>query len=298
MSRVPAATSATESVAASTLSVLGIRARVLQTGPSDAEEAVIFLHGGPGSADDWDDLLPRVGAFARAVAFDLPGFGHADKPAHWGYSSSHFANFIAGALSKLGVRRAHLVLSDLAGQAGLTWAAAHPEGFSSAVLLNTGALIDYRWHAIGRLHRTPLVGIFVAWTARFGLRAALRLYEGRVLPKEVVDRWWRGYDWGTRRAVLRFYRSARPAGLGRIAPELRLLDRPALVVWGTRDRFVPAAQAERQRESFPSAELVLLEDSGHYPHLDHPERVAEAIVPFLRRQLNGSEKTGDKRRSR
>jgi len=81
MSRVHAATSATESVAASTLSVLGIRARVLQTGPSDAEEAVIFLHGGPGSADDWDDLLPRVGAFARAVAFDLPGFGHADKPA-------------------------------------------------------------------------------------------------------------------------------------------------------------------------------------------------------------------------
>jgi pimeloyl-ACP methyl ester carboxylesterase len=42
----------------------------------------------------------------------------------------------------------------------------------------------------------------------------------------------------------------------------------------------------------------LAEGSGHYPHLDRPERVAEAIAPFLRRQLYGSEKADDKWSSR
>jgi len=48
---------------------------------------------------------------------------------------------------------------------------------------------------------------------------------------------------------------------------------------------VPVEQAERQRQTFPSAEVVVLDDSGHWPHIDDPEAAAEAVVPFLRRQL-------------
>jgi pimeloyl-ACP methyl ester carboxylesterase len=270
------------------LTVQGLCTRVLEAGSGAGEEAVVLIHGGPGSANDWDDLLPRVGAFARAVAFDLPGFGQADKPAdHWGYTASGWATFIAGALHELGIRRVHLVLHDLGGEAGVVWAVAHPEAFASATLLNTGVLIGYRWHAIAQLHRAPVVGRLAAVPGGPALPAVMRLYEPPV-PREVIARWQREYDRDTRRVMLRFYRMAPPRAVGRIAPHLRRLDRPALVVWGARNRFVPVEQAERQRQSFPSAEVVVLEDSGHYPHLRDPARVAEVVIPFLRRQLDAA----------
>jgi pimeloyl-ACP methyl ester carboxylesterase len=268
------------------LNALGLHTRVLEAGAGGDEEAVVFLHGSPGSANHWDDLLPRVGAFARAVALDLPGFGEADRPADWDYSPSSYATFIAGALSELGIRRAHLVMHDIGG-VGVVWAAAHPEAFAGAVLIDTGVLIGYSWHLVARLHRMPVAGALVARGARLGLRPVMRFFDRapRRLAGDVIERWSREYDWGTRRAMLRFYRSTPASAFERLAPSLRQLDRPALVLWGAHDPFVPVEQAERQRESFPSAEVVVLEDSGHYVHLDDPGGTAQVVVPFLRRQF-------------
>lgn len=268
----------------------GIASGVLESGSNPStEEAVVFVHGGPGSASDWNALLVEVGLVARAVAFDLPGFGAAAKPARWDYSPDAFATFVAAALSELGVRRAHLVMSDLGGQAGLHWAAAHPDSFASAVMINTGALIGYRWHLLARLHRTPLLGTAVAAGARIGFARVMRLNEPN-LPEETIARWAHDFDWGSRRAILRFYRASPPAVSERLVPALARLDRPALVLWGERDRFVPAAQAERQREPFPSAQIELLQGLGHYGHLEAPQRIAKRALPFLRRQLRAAER--------
>jgi pimeloyl-ACP methyl ester carboxylesterase len=267
------------------LQACGLRTRVLEAGPEGSNEAVVFLHGSPGSANDWEALLPLTGAFARSVAFDLPGFGEADKPSDWAYAPESFATFIAGALNALAITRAHLVMSDLGG-VGLFWAAAHPNALASAVMIDTGVFIDYRWHLIARLHRTPLLGRVVALTARPGLSAVMRFYgrgaPNRV-PAQVIDGWRERYDWPTRRAMLRFYRATPAGAFGRLAPALRPLDRPALILWGAHDRFVPVEQAGRQHESFPSARVSVLEDSGHYPHVDDPRGVAGAIVAFLQR---------------
>ena len=84
---------------------------------------------------------------------------------------------------------------------------------------------------------------------------------------------------------MRFYRATPAEAMGVLAPVLRPLDRPALVLWGGHDPFVPVEQAERQRETFPSAEVVVLDESGHWPHIDDPESAAGVVVPFLQRQL-------------
>ena len=274
------------------LSALGLRVPVLEGGPAGAKEAVVFLHGSPGSSHDWNDLLARVAAFARVVAFDFPGYGGADRPTDWDYSPGGYATFIAAALAELGIERAHLVMHDLGG-VGTLWAAAHARSFASAVIIDTGVLVGFRWHGFARLNRAPLLGeVMAAATTRLGFRTVMRRYnpQPRKLPEEFLERWWRDYDMGTRRAGLRFYRAAPPSSIERLAPILRQLDRPALVVWGAHDRFLPVEQAELQKESFPSAEVVIFEDSGHWPFLDNPERAAELIVPFLRRQAATAER--------
>jgi pimeloyl-ACP methyl ester carboxylesterase len=72
--------------------------------------------------------------------------------------------------------------------------------------------------------------------------------------------------------------------MGALRDPLRELNPPTLVVFGVTDPYIPWQQAERQRESFPSARVELLEGLGHWPFLEDPGRVAEAVMPFLRDQ--------------
>jgi flavin-dependent dehydrogenase/pimeloyl-ACP methyl ester carboxylesterase len=273
-------------VAQSRLVVEGLTVPISSAGSSDLAEAVVFVHGNPGSRRDWDDLLSRVAPFFRALALDMPGFGRADKPEGFSYTVEGYGRFLQSALEQLGVDRAHLVLHDFGGLWGLEWAARNRERLASAVLINTGALLDYRWHYLARIWRTPLAGeAFQAMTTRSGLRAALRHGNPRGLPRAFVDRMYDDIDPGTTRAILRLYRATDdPSAVGRMhADAVRPLDRPALVVWGAHDPYLPVALAARQCDAFPSAEIAVLEDSGHWPHADDPEAVGRLVEPFLRR---------------
>jgi menaquinone-9 beta-reductase len=58
----------------------GLHSPFVASGPTEGDEAVVFVHGNPGSSRDWAQLVSSAGTLGRAVAFDLPGFGRADKP--------------------------------------------------------------------------------------------------------------------------------------------------------------------------------------------------------------------------
>jgi pimeloyl-ACP methyl ester carboxylesterase len=266
--------------------VRGVRSPVLQAGPSDAGEAVVFVHGNPGPGSDWTDLLGRVGEFARALAPDMPGYGEADKPADFDYTIEGYARHLGGLLEQLGVRRAHLVAHDFGGPWALAWAVANPDAFASATLIDTGALVDYRWDRYAKIWRTPIAGELFMASAN---RAATRLLLGRENPRlyrDAIDRIYaHTRDWSTKRAVLKLYRATPASAMEGSVEELRALDRPALVLFGTHDVYIPWQQAERQRQAFPSARVELLEGLGHWPFLEDPGWVASLVVPFLREQL-------------
>ena len=225
--------------------------------------------------------------FARAVAIDLPGFGQSDKPRDWEYSPNAYGNFIAGALHDLGIDRVHLVVNDLGG-VGLFWAAAHPDKLASAVLIDGGVSSTYRrWHLVGQVFRAPVLGRAAVAAGRLGYRQIMRLYlpQPRPIPKDIARSMRRDYDRDGRHALLRFYRGGNPPAWDRVSEALRKLDRPALVIWGRHDRFLRVSQAMEQLRSFPSAEVVVLADSGHYAHLDNPAEVNSRVVAFLQTQL-------------
>ena len=275
----------------SSLSACGIRTRVLQGGPDPkATEAVVFVHGNPGSSEDWRTLMQAVAPHGRVVALDMPGFGQADKPADYPYSVEGGTAFLTEALKQLGVLRAHLVLHDFGGPWGLMWAAMNPLGLASLTLINTGILKGYRWHYMARIWRTPLLGeLQQLITNRSGFKWAISVGCPKGLPLEFVNRMYDDMDWGTKRAILKLYRATgdldnRSQALGKM---LAPLNPPTLVVWGAADPYLPARYAEQQKETFAKAQVVLLPQSGHFPFADDPQGVAQAVVPFLRQQLSG-----------
>lgn len=109
------------------IAVADAQPRLLQAGPRESREAVVFVHGNPGSADDWEALIgAAAGAGLRAVALDLPDFGETVAPEGFEHSVPGYAAFLGEALDVLGIERAHLVVHDFGGPIGLTWAAPSP----------------------------------------------------------------------------------------------------------------------------------------------------------------------------
>jgi pimeloyl-ACP methyl ester carboxylesterase len=83
-----------------------------------------------------------------------------------------------------------------------------------------------------------------------------------------------------------------PAGASvRLGAALRPLDRPALVIWGRHDPYLPVALAERQREAFPSARVEILDSSGHWPFMDDPERTERLVLEFLSTVVGAARRT-------
>jgi pimeloyl-ACP methyl ester carboxylesterase len=267
------------------LLVKGAQPRLIQAGPVDAAEAVVFVHGNPGSADDWAELVAALGgAGRRALAIDLPDFGETLAPPGFEHSAEGYAGFLDEALKALGVERADLVLHDFGGLIGLLWAAAHIESLAGVTLIDTGVLPGYRWHRLARIWRTPVLGeLFQAMATRRSFRALLGRGEPRGLPRPFVDAMYDHFDRRTRKAVLKLYRAtADPGSAGvALASLIAPRDLPCLVIWGEHDAYIPAAYAYRQRDIFPSAEVHVLPVSGHWPFADAPDTVERLLLEFL-----------------
>jgi pimeloyl-ACP methyl ester carboxylesterase len=269
----------------------GLSSPVIEAGPQDEREAVVFVHGNPGSSTDWTALVDATGELGRAVAMDMPGFGKADKPRDFDYQVSSYADFLQGALKELGIERVHLVLHDFGGPFGLFWGLQHPDMWASLVLINIGVMPGYTWHRTARRWRTPVLGeLTQAWIPRAAWRRAMEKANPKGLPPEFVDKMYDDYDRGTRRTVLKLYRATPDPGstAAELGAAMAELHKPALVVWGAKDPFIGVGFAERQRDFFEVQDVAIMPDSGHWPFQDDPQRVAQAVLPFLRAQLSAA----------
>lgn len=268
------------------LDVNGVHSPVLVGGAGEAGEAVVFVHGNPDVGGDWAPLMNRITDFATVVAPDLPGFGGADMRADQDYTLAGYASHLGGLITQLGIERVHLVAHDFGGPIALTWAARHPERVASVTLVNTGVLIDYRWHRLARLWRTPVLGELAMHATNDRLARFIVRHDNPGLPDDWADRiaGHLGPD-GTKRAVLKLYRSTRRHHMDALIAPLRAANLDALVVFGAADVYIPVAQAQRQRKAFPRIQIELLPGVGHWAWLEQPDRVAEHVVPFLRTRV-------------
>lgn len=269
------------------VSVAGVHAPVLVGGTGRPGEAVLFVHGNPGSGADWLPLMRAVAEFATVLAPDLPGFAGADKRPDQGYTVADYADFIDGVVEHFGLRQVHLVAHDFGGPFALTWAAKHPDRVASVVVINTGVLLDYRWHTLARLWRRPVIGEVTMLASVPKVVKAILRHQNPGLPPECLEAV-AGHlnPSATKRAVLALYRSTSVARqMDALVAPLRARDPDALVIWGDADAYLPAALAHRQLRAFPRAEVHVLPGVGHWAWLEQPTRVTELVKPFLRSRV-------------
>ncbi len=117
------------------LDVGGLRSFVRAEGVG---EPVVMMHGLPASSYLYRKVIPEVaGRGLRAISFDLPGLGLAERPTDFDYTIAGLGAFAHQAVDALGLDRFHLVVHDAGGPVGFDLAQRCGERIRSLTILNT-----------------------------------------------------------------------------------------------------------------------------------------------------------------
>jgi pimeloyl-ACP methyl ester carboxylesterase len=68
----------------------------------------------------------------------------------------------------------------------------------------------------------------------------------------------------------------------KLRQRLHRIDIPTLLLWGASDRFVTAGYyGTAYRDAIPGARLEIIEQAGHFPHLEQPRAFVDRVRAFL-----------------
>jgi pimeloyl-ACP methyl ester carboxylesterase len=128
--------------------------------------------------------------------------------------------------------------------------------------------------------------IFARLSNRIVFFAQIRKILGhpRAVADDDLEAMWEGLvrDGGRERMVaLAGYMDERVRFRARWIDPLTRLDLPCHVLWGRRDPVAVPAIAERLAREIPGAKLTWLDEVGHYPMLEAPDRWSQAALDFI-----------------
>lgn len=264
-----------------------VRARYWRAGESGS--AVLLLAGIGCSVLEWEHNIAALAQRHRVYALDMLGVGLTDKPAEGRYALADLAKFACDFLHQVGEERAHFVGNSLGGRLALECARNHPDRVASMVLV-APAGVGRETHIMMRLPTLPVLGEMLTRPNRSGLARLWRLavYDPTLITDAFIETKVRlaGAP-GAHAAFLKTLRGF--VSLGGFFPDqvealqrdMRAMDKPALVIWGKQDKFLPCAHAEILRARLPGAAVHLFEKCGHMPQIEQPQRFNEAVLAFL-----------------
>ncbi|MFO1407981.1 MAG: alpha/beta hydrolase [Steroidobacteraceae bacterium] len=264
----------------------------VRTAIAPGRPRLLLIHGYPTASYDWHPMWDALAGHHSLLAPDLLGFGMSAKPRGHRYTVSEQADLCQALVESEGTGPVHLLAHDYGDTVAQELLAREAEGrieIASACLLNGGLFPEtHRARPVQKLLATPVIGPLVSLgIGRGGFIRSMRSIGGRVPPsaQDLDDLWLLLERDGGRRAIARLisYIGERRANRARWVGALTSGRVPLRLVCGALDPVSGAHMAGRYRELVPSADVVLLDDVGHYPQLEAPERVLEAYGEFRRR---------------
>lgn len=259
-------------------------------GPRDAP-ALLLVHGIAGNRSTWDAVLPALARDHDVIALDLPGHGASDPPIG-DYSTGAYACILRDLLEVLEVDRATIVGHSLGGGVTMQFAYQFPDLMERMVLVNSGGL-GREVSAIVRAASLPGSELVIPLLASAPMRLAGRVTGGalRAIGRgPTVDQVEAGAslaglaDPETRRAFIGTVRSLMDVRGQRVSATNRLYLADAIptqIVWGAHDTIIPVAHGREAAEAMPGSRLEVFAQSGHFPHVDAPDRFAALLAEFV-----------------
>jgi pimeloyl-ACP methyl ester carboxylesterase len=262
---------------------------------------VLVVHGYPGSSWDFADVASKVQKKSKIVIPDMIGFGQSDTPLKGtfkeNFSLLRQADLYEAVAAAEGLKTVILVAHDMGQTVGLELMARQEEGklpfrIKHAILLNGSTIVDL-------IKMTP------------GQEASLKLPDRALTDDPPKEEWYKDLrptygakmqskDGEVKKAldsqIAQIYANDGAKVMSNIVRYLlerkEFYDRwvgtftgfhsaPMTVLWGLDDPVALESMADRVKAWRPETDLYKLKGIGHWPSIEAPDVIAEAILHRL-----------------
>ena len=235
---------------------------------------VVLIHGFGGDLNTWLFNHEALSGKREVYAFDLPGHGESSKRIDRG-DVGEFADVVGAFMDGIGIPKAHLVGHSLGGAIAASVAASQPKRVASLTLVASAGL--------GEKINAEYIEGFVSAKTRNELKPHLRqlFADADLVTRQLIDDVlkYKRLD-GVEQALLQIAGAAFSGGKQALVlrDKLGALPVPLLVVWGSEDRIIEAAQA---RGLPANARVEVMAGRGHMVQMEAAAEVNRLLEEFL-----------------
>ena len=236
---------------------------------------LVLIHELAGSLDSWEGLLPLLPHDLQVLRFDMRGAGMSEK-VRGKLDLDLVCADLAALLNAVHIdRKVILAGAALGGAVAAHFAFRYPERCDRLVLIGPALGVPVERHAAA-LAIADLLD-----------EKGMRAIAGDVFPKAFPEALWRT-ETEKRKAEARWL-GADPFGYAaayrmlvhaQVKAELGRIGCPVLALAGRFDPFGTPEIVEAATRVIPDVRFKVVE-GGHFMSVQSPEKVAEAMIPFL-----------------
>jgi pimeloyl-ACP methyl ester carboxylesterase len=256
---------------------------------SETLEPLLVLHGFPTSSFDFRAVLDDLRRHRRVFLLDMLGYGLSDKP-DIAYTLSLQADIVGAFTSALDLPTLALLTHDMGDTVGGELLARQMEGswpveVTRRVVTNGSIYIEMAQLSAGqqlllsvpdaRLADDGLIdgsSVRAGVAATFSPQSSVSDDELAALGQLVAH-----HDGHLMLPRLIRYIEERRRHEDRYTGAIETHPSPLGIVWGLDDPIAVAAMVDRLHAARPDACVSLLDDVGHYPMVESPERFVAAV---------------------
>lgn len=251
-----------------TLSInnLKVNYKIAGSGP-----VILVLHGWGSSSDSWVDVMEILsGRGYKVICPDFPGFGKSQPPIQ-PWSVTNYKEWLLRFIDFQGLDEFILLGHSFGGRIAIKFSVKYCDKVKALILCDSAGIrpelgfkskmVSYIAH-IGNVIFSP--HIFTRFKD-----GARNIFYSFLRHKDYVKS-----DGIMREIIQKIINED-------LLPYLSQIKIKTLLVWGKEDKLVPVKYSYIFKEQIKDSVLELLEDVGHSPHIEAPDKLSNIIVSFL-----------------
>lgn len=236
---------------------------------------IVLVHGLGASAERWAHVIPRLSKKYHVIVPDLIGFGYSDKPSV-DYTPEFFSNFLFDFLNTIGISKTSMVGSSLGGQIITECAITQNKTIEKIVLVSPSGFMK---------RSTPTLEAYMMaalYPSSDGAKTAFQMMAG---PRKDIDS--KTINGFVERMTLP---NAKMAFMSTVlglrnstytVEKLAKISVPAMIIWGKEDSLIPIEYSKDFLSSIKNCQFVEMDNCGHTPYVEEPEKFSEILLKFL-----------------
>jgi pimeloyl-ACP methyl ester carboxylesterase len=269
----------------------GVKMAYLDSGAVPGAPTLLFLHGLGTYALSWRHNLQSLRTKARCIAVDLPGHGASGRGSY-SYTMRFFAKCVIDLIGKLGLSDVWLVGHSMGGQIALTAVLEEPRCATRLVLCAPAGFETFNpIERATQLASARMMDVFYddEATLRAGIQASFNRFpsDAQNMVSDLIKVLRRQPKHEHRLAMERCITGMMD---GSVYDKLHAVKQPALVMFGEKDKLIPAKVfsqrgtrdvAKEGTRRMPAATLHMVPQVGHFVHWEAANEVNGLISRWL-----------------